>query len=134
MEVVLQNKCEARPQLMHDFGSGMWSDGKHLLCRAEEGGRIDLAFAVKKAGRYRLDLLGTAAPDFGVLRVAVNGKLCESTFDLYSGRVSPSGALGLGEFLLTAGKHRLRLLVDRKHQSSKGYFFGLDVLELYEAP
>lgn len=130
MNVLQNSRCDANPQSCRNFGAGMWSNAEHLLCRAEKGGRIDLEFNVKEAGSYQVELLATTAPDFGSIRVAIDGKASPDRFDLYSGRVAPTGKLTLGEFALTAGAHRLQILADEKHPSSKGYFFGVDAIEL----
>ena len=52
----------------------MWSQGKQLFCGAEKGGFVELAMEVRKPGRYRLRVLATAAPDFGTIRMALDGK------------------------------------------------------------
>ena len=85
-----------------------------------------LAFEVHRAGRYRVRLLATAAPDYATIRVAVDGKTSGPTFDLYSGRVCPSGSLELGEHEFSVGKHRLRCTATGKNPASANFYFGLD--------
>jgi len=130
MTVAARQKCETSTQKMAPWGAGMWSRGEQLFCRAEEGGSIDLTFTVRKAGRYRLRVLATAAPDFGTVGVTLDGKEQKPDFDLYSGRVCPTGSLELGDHELSAGKHTLRFTAAKKNPTSKGYYFGLDAVDL----
>jgi hypothetical protein len=128
-----RERCDTSPQEMGKWGGKMWSQGKQLFCGAKEDGFVELGFRVRKSGRYRLRVLATAAPDFGKIRATLDGKKLEAEFDLYSGRVSPSGSLELGSHDLKAGEHRLRVTVVGKHAASAGYFFGLDAIDLLPA-
>jgi len=93
-----------------------------------------LVFKVRKAGRWRLRVLATAAPDYGIVRAALDGKPVGQDFDLYSGRLSPAGSLELGTLDLAAGQHRLRFSVAGKNAVSTGFYFGLDAIDLLAAP
>jgi hypothetical protein len=94
---------------------------------------VELGFRVRKSGLYRLRVLATVAPDFGKIRATLDGKKLEGEFDLYSGRVSPSGSLELGTHDLKDGEHWLRVTVTGKNAASAGYFFGLDAIDLLPA-
>jgi hypothetical protein len=128
--VLSKTNCEAAPQRLGRRRQSMWSQGTHLLCQAQEGGSIDLAIHAAKAGRYRLRILATAAPDFGTIRASLDGKALPGDFDLYSGRLSPAGSLELGEHELAAGEHRIALSVAGKNAASTNYWFGLDAIDL----
>jgi hypothetical protein len=52
----------------------MWSQGKQLMCIAKNGGFVELGLDVRQAGRYRVRVLATAAPDYGKIRILLNGK------------------------------------------------------------
>ena len=117
---------------MADFEPKLWTQGRQLFCAAKKGGDIVLAFDVRQAGRYRVRLLATAAPDYGRMAVALDGGAKPETFDLYSGRVSPSGSLELGQHDLAAGRHRLRCTAVGKNPASAGFYFGLDAIDLME--
>lgn len=117
-------------QEMKTWGSGMWSHGKQLFCRAEANGFVAVEFHVKKAGRYRLRVEGTVAPDYGILRIALDGKAVGPAFDLYSGMVGPSGPLELGVHDLTAGKHRMRFTATGKNAVSENFWFGVGAVDL----
>jgi hypothetical protein len=130
MTVLNREKCEARPQGMAAWGKGMWSRGEQLFCRTQLGGWVELSFQVGKAGRYRVRVIATAAPDYGTIRIALDGRAQQPDFDLYAGRVCPAGALELGEHALAAGKHTLRFTAVGKRAGSSNYFFGLDAVDL----
>lgn len=130
LTVLAQERCEISPQDMAKAFGLMWSQGKQLFCAAREGGSVRLGFPVEEAGRYRLRILATAAPDFGSLRVTLDGKALDADFDLYSGRVCPSGPLELGTHVLAARRHTLTFTVVGKNTASTGFFFGLDAIDL----
>ena len=128
--VLASGHCRWKVQDMAPYEGAMWSKGKQLLCQAEMGGFIELAMNVHKSGVYRLRALATAAPDFGTIRVALDGRLLAPQFDLYCGRVSPSGSLELGNFTFVAGQHRIRFVSSGKNPASAGHFFGVDAMDL----
>ena len=108
MPVLASQHCSASPQDMKPWGGPMWSHGRQLFCTAQQGGFVELGFSVPKAGRYRLRVLASAAPDFGIVRAALDGKPLGPALDLYAGRVCPAGSLELGTLEMPAGPHRLR--------------------------
>ena len=128
--VLASQHCSSSPQDMKPWGGPMWSHGRQLFCRAEHGGFVELGFSVPKAGRYRLRVLATAGPDFGIVRAALDGKPVGPAFDLYSGRVCPAGSLELGTLDMPAGPHRLRVTAVGKNAASQGFAFGLDAVDL----
>jgi len=130
MMVLSTEKCAITSQQMGTWGGRMWSGGEQLFCRAEQGGSVEMGFEVRTSGRYRLRVLATAAPDFGSIRVSLDGKPLEPDVDLYAGRVCPSGSLELGDHDLTVGTHRLRFTAVRKNVVSQNFFFGLDAIDL----
>lgn len=130
MRQLSSRKCTASAQDMTDWEAALWSGGKQLYCNAQQGGSVELAFQVPKAGRHRVSVLATAAPGYGIVRVEVDGKRAGS-FDLYSGRVCPAGSLELGTLDLAAGEHRLLFTAIDKNSSSNGYAFGLDAVDLF---
>jgi hypothetical protein len=133
LRVTAKRSCDASVQDMSNWGHLMWSQGKQLFCGAKDGGFVELAIEVPRPGRYRLRVLGTAAPDFGKVRILLDGKRQGPVFDLYCGRVSPSGSLELGTHELTAGPHTLGFHAAGKNAASSNYFFGIDVVDLLRA-
>jgi len=130
MPILAAGRCQASPQKMNSWGSKMWSHGEQLFCMAEKGGFVELGFVVPRDGRYRLRILGTAAPDYGRIRAALDGRELPPEFDLYSGQISPAGSLELGTHDLQTGKHRVRITAVAKSAAATHCFFGLDVLDL----
>ena len=124
--VSAHDKCPVVRQKM----GNLWSGSEHLFCQASNGGSVQFEFMCRKAGKYRVRLLATAAPDFGTIRVKIDGKDAGTDFDLYAGRVCPSGSLELGEHPLVAGKHALSISVVGRSPVSKNHYFGLDTLDL----
>jgi hypothetical protein len=78
-------------------------------------------------------LLATSAPDYGKIRIALDGKPVGPEVDLYAGRVSPTGELELGVHELGAGPHSLHVTAVGKAPASGGFSFGLDALDLLPA-
>ena len=133
MTILAKEKCDTSRQKMNDWGAPMWSHGEQLFCDAKRGGWAELGFDVPKAGRYRVRILATAAPDYGIVRAAFDGRTLPPEFDLYAGRVCPAGSLELGIHDLSAGNHRLRVTAVGKNAAAKNYSFGLDAVDLITA-
>jgi Papain family cysteine protease len=133
LQVLASQKCATNAQKMDAWGGRMWSKGEQLFCAAQKGGFVELGFTVHKAGRYRLRVLATAAPDFGRIRMALDGKALERDFDLYCGKISPAGSLELGTHDFSAGPHRLRFTATGKNIASANFFIGLDAVDLLAA-
>lgn len=123
-------RCRVTPQEMNGFGGPMWSGETQLFCGAQRGGSVAIEFETETAGDYRVRLLATAAPDFGRVRITLNGVPIEREFDLYSGRVCPAGSLELGNHQLDAGMHTLRIESVGKSDASDGFAFGIDAIDL----
>jgi Papain family cysteine protease len=133
LPVRARNRCDVSMQAMKPWGNGMRSHGKQLFCRAEPKGFVELEFNVKKAGRYRLRVEGTVAPDYGIISIALDGKPTGRKFDLYSGMVGPSGPLELGVHDLAATKHTIRFTAVGKNAVSENFWFGVSAIDLLAA-
>lgn len=132
LPIMSHRQCECHPQEMDEWGRGMWSRGRQLVCVARNGGLVELGFKVDDAGRYRVRVLATAAPDYGKIHVAIDNQVVSRAFDLYCGRVSPAGSLELGNRDLALGEHRVRFTVDGKNAASTGHLFGVDAIDLLD--
>jgi hypothetical protein len=133
LSVRARERCDTAPQQMASWGGRMWSQGRQLFCKAEKDGFVELDFTVSKPGSYRIRILATAAPNFGKIRIALDGDSRSPEFDLYSGRVCPSGSLELGNRKLAAGKHSMRFTAVGKNAMSTNFFIGLDAIDLIAA-
>jgi hypothetical protein len=133
LPVVASGRCPTHAQDMSEWEKALWTNGRQLFCGAEKEGFVEVAMHVTRPGRYRVRVLATAGPDFGTIRVALDGKWLPPHFDLYCGRVSPAGSLELGSHDLTSGQHRLRFMSIGKNAGSTGFCFGLDAIDLLSA-
>ena len=118
-------------QDMTGFG-GQWSNDAHLWwIEAKPGDKLDLALPVKQAGKYRLGMQLTKAPDYGIVQLYLDGQKLGDPIDLYHESVIPTGLLAMGEHDLTAGEHKLTVeIVGANDKAIKNYMFGLDYVKL----
>jgi len=133
LPIVGRQNAETSVQAMDEWERSLWSQGKQLVVVAKKDGFVALRFVVRRPGRYRIRVLATAAPDYGTIHVRLDGKPVGTSFDLYSGRVCPSGSLELGTHELSGGEHRIRFTSVAKDRVSGNYNFGLDALDLLRA-
>lgn len=125
----------ASRQEMAGFGSG-WSGGEQLFWRPpapvntpiRNWPNLRLFHQVSKAGRYRVTLAYTVAPDYGKVRVFVRGQPVKD-FDGYAPSVLPRRQV-LGEFDLGTNRFEMLFTVFSKNSASSNYFVGLDYIEL----
>jgi len=130
LRIEAARECAASVQAMNAWGADRWSGGAQLFCAARQGGGLTLLLPVKEGGRYRVRLYATRAPDFGTLRFTLDDRPLGEPFDGYSPEVEPSGPVLLGTVTLAAGERRLRVEVIGKNAASRGYFAGMDCVEL----
>ncbi len=103
-----------------------WRDGK-------PGDRLVLALAVAQKGKYRLEASLTKAIDYGVVRLALDGKPLAEKIDLFHDGVV-NGVVPLGIVELDAGEHRLQIeIVGANPRAVPRHMFGLDYLKLEPA-
>lgn len=102
---------------------------------ARPGQRLVLGFVPAQKGRYRVYARCVRAPDYAIVRLAVNDQVAIEALDLYAERVSPAQELVLGEFELAAGENRLAIeILGANEKALCKYMFGLDYLRLEPAP
>lgn len=129
---VLRTSGVVQAQDLKALGSG-WSQGVHLWWReAKPGDAIALEFPSNVAGRRKLVLQLTKAPDYGIVRLSVNGAVLAESLDLFHGAgVVPSGELAF-DADLRKGPNELRVELTGTNPSAKPahYMFGLDYLRI----
>jgi hypothetical protein len=133
LPIVARQAAETSVQSMDDWERSLWSQGKQLFVVAKKNGFIEQRFVVRRPGRYRIRVLATAGPDFGTIHVRLDGKPVGPAFDLYSGRICPSGSLELGTHEVGGGEHHIRFTSVAKDRASAKFNFGLDALDLLRA-
>ena len=129
--VLLSASAPAAPQNMTSFGSG-WSGGQLWFRADSPGDAVTVKLNVPRTGTYTLTAAYTRAPDYGQHVLSIDGTIIGGTFNGYVvGEVIPSGPVSYGDVHLDAGTHTLRLQVMGKTPASRGYFAGLDYVELH---
>ncbi len=78
-------------------------------------------------------LLMTAAPDYGQVKIELNGKTVAEKFDGYAGAVRPV-LLPIGPQDLLAGKQTLKITIIGKNTQSTGHRWGIDYLRVGGQP
>ncbi len=112
---------------------GMWSGGQQLFVRASKtGDYLELSIPDKAAGKRKVTLYGTKAPDYGILKFSINGQPAGPPYDAYHSVAIASGPIELGTFEPKDGKLLLRVEVVGANRAAIGsrYFFGLDCVTL----
>jgi hypothetical protein len=118
-------------QAMAGFGSG-WSGNAQLFWSGGAVGAVlDLVIDIPAPGTWGVELYLTRAPDYGDLKVEVDGKPAAVEFSGYAARVSLSGPVVAGRFLLQPGPRRISFMIVGKDRQSTGYFAGIDQVKLY---
>jgi len=119
------------PQLMAEFGSG-WSNNTQLFWgQGSTGAVLDLVLDVPMAATYAIELYMTRAPDYGILKIEVDGKASPVEFHGYSPRVIGANPVQVGKFSLQAGQRKISFMITGKNQNSTGYAAGIDRVKLY---
>jgi hypothetical protein len=133
LEVLSVTGGVAEKQDMAAFGDG-WSGDAHLWWRsAEPGAVLRLGFASPFAGRGRIHLAMTKAPDYGIAKVSLNGNAL-ATIDLYDKAVVPTGERPfVGSFVAGRNELTIEIVGSNPAANPKNYMFGLDYIRVEEA-
>ena len=126
-------RSSGEPLSMQDlkpFGTG-WSNQAHLFFMAKSAGaHYDLELPVKADGWYSISAYMTKAPDYGIVKVKLDGAPIGEPFDGFAPSVSRSGRIQLDETHLSAATHTLTFEVTGKNPQATGFFSGLDCVIL----
>jgi hypothetical protein len=133
LRVLDQEDCATWTQDMNDYDRDQWSRGRQLIGHAGRDGHVTLRVDLPTAGKYRLLICFTKAPNYGILEVSLDGKGIGGRFDGFHPRVVPSGRVDFGLVELTKGTHAVRFTVVGKNLASDNYYMGIDCLELRPA-
>jgi hypothetical protein len=115
----------------YPFADGRWSRGGQLFVQSRKAGDfIELLVAEGLSGARRVTLYGTRSYDYGILRLAVNGKPLEKPFDGYAPEPVLTGPVDLGVVEPKDGRIVLRAEVTGANPASRGpkFYFGLDAV------
>ena len=110
---------------------GNFSGGTQLwFTNSKPDGAVTVELDVPKAGKYELNVYYCTSWDYAIVQADLDGQKVAAPADNYSAGVEWRGQYTLGTFDLTAGKHRLKFQSVGKNEKSKGYFIGVDALQL----
>jgi hypothetical protein len=120
-------------QVMTPF-SGQWSRAKQLLCRdAQINDYLLYRFeGYDPAKRYRIQIQGTKAVDYGILGFSINGSHPQN-IDFYNDGVIHSGVITLGSRLAPVdGAFELKITYSGRNSGATGNLIGLDCIQIME--
>ncbi len=120
----------AAVQVMRAFGGGWSGDEQLFWSGGSPGAVLEMMVPVPVAGRYRIELYLTRAPDYGDLQIQVDGNPAHGSVSGYATSVSASGAVDAGTYQLFEGEHRVGLKLQGKNAASGGHLAGIDRLRL----
>ncbi len=118
--------CTGEVQSMTRFNRHRWSGGAQLYCNSSVSGSTTLHFQTSKAGTIGLAAYMTLARDYGIVRFTLDGVRVGRAFDGYSRSVESSGRVSLGNQIVSAGPHELRIEAIGKNPLATGTTFGID--------
>jgi len=127
---------KSRVQDMRRY-EGNWRGNEHLLWDGVIGESMSTSLDMPRAGRFKMKLVLTLAPDYGVFNISLNGKLVREGVDLFGPKVAVASVLELGEVALDRGPQRVVFKLiganpKARKFKGKGYLMGLDYIELID--
>jgi murein DD-endopeptidase MepM/ murein hydrolase activator NlpD len=117
-------------QPMSAFGRSWSGDAQLFWSPTQPGEQLVLNLPAPADGSYRLTASFTKAPDYGDVAILVNQQQLGGVFGGYNPQVIHSGPVPFGIVNLRRGPNQLVLRVIGKFARSRGFFVGLDRLEL----
>ena len=118
-------------QNVASFGS-YWSENEHIMMSGfKTGDYVDFVLPAESAGDYALLISFTKAPDYGSVKVSVNGKEFDEVYDLYDASVIADTLSYIGTVSVNEGfDNTLRISFVGKNSKSTNYFAGFDFVIL----
>ncbi len=131
LKVLSKTGGETQEQDLTGFGSS-WSNDAHLWwINAKPGDKLNLELPVAKAGKYKLAMQLTQAPDYGIVQWYLDGRKLGDPVDLYYPSVAPTGLISFGETDLSKGQHTLTVeILGANEKAIKNFMCGLDYVKL----
>lgn len=119
-------------QKMTNFKGGKWSGDEQLYWRgAKPGDKLELEFNVPKDGLFDLSGVLTKARDYAMVQLQLDDQSLGEPLDLFSSDVVTTGELKLGKHQLSAGNHKLSIIIQGANPAAtKSYMVGIDYLHL----
>ncbi len=111
------------------------SGGAQLFFKPEQdGATISVPFTIAEAGLYVIMPRFVNSFDYGAYQPSVDGKAVGAARDLYSAGIAMGPTVRLPQIQLSAGEHELTLTGTGKSPASKGYYLGLDAVQIIHLP
>ncbi len=112
-------------------GEVRWSMNTQMWLKFDKPDQwAELEFRMDKAGPRPLTLVMSAAEDYGVAEVSVNGRAIEAAVDCHAAEGIRTRNISLGTVNLKEGANTLRIQAVGKNPASKGYLLGVDCLRV----
>ncbi|QEC42590.1 DUF2961 family protein [Pseudobacter ginsenosidimutans] len=107
-----------------DNTQAFWSEGK-------PGDKMVLKFVSEEEGQFHLSARLTSAPDYGKVKMKLNGQPVAITFDGHEEKTKVK-MLYLGNFRIRKGENLLEVeITDARPNEKKTAYFGLDYLRVH---
>jgi hypothetical protein len=107
-----------------------WSNGAQFWGKATKAGDAATFTFAEQYQPRRLLVHPTVSYDYGILNFYVNGVLVKRDWDGYDPVSRPGKPIDLGVQRPTGNVIRLKVEVAGKNPAAKGFFFGLDAVEI----
>jgi hypothetical protein len=111
-------------QDMSEFGESWGNDAQLWWIEARPDDRLTLPLQAPAKGNYELVAFFTRAPDYGIVRLHVNGQPLQPLMDGYGKRVASSGPITFARVPLRKGSNELVVELLGKDARSAGYSDG----------
>lgn len=119
-------------QSMGEFqrDGALWLNGDQLFMERNDPARpVEIKFSLEQDLRGPLFIHATQAPDYGKVRILLDGKIVAPEFNGYADRVR-SALIECGSVDLKAGEHTLQVDGMGRDERSKNTLWGLDYLRV----
>ncbi len=122
---VTSGRVEVQDLAYFENDSTRWSGDQQLWwAEGRPGARLTLRIRPPAAGTYELIGHFTRGPEFGNVRVSVNGRLLPTTVQGYNSTVLPTEPIALGRVPMRAGANEVVVEIVGKDPRSQGYSDG----------
>ncbi|MBU0607798.1 MAG: DUF2961 domain-containing protein [Armatimonadetes bacterium] len=113
-----------------DLGDRFSSGGQLFFTNSKPDGHVTVEFTVAREGDYEVNLYFCTSWDYAIVQPYLDDVKIGDPLDNYTPSVVARGKSSFGVHHLTAGPHRLKLQSVGKNEQSKGYYMGLDAIQL----
>ncbi len=102
-----------------------WKGSEVILKLNHPNAYMNFSINVPEKNRYRILADITRGPNRGIVKLSIDGKELNKTFDSYFPVLTPGVPVDLGEVVLNSGQHKFQFNAVGKSEKSKGYEIGL---------